>query len=358
MGNRFDSINRALTSNASTINTTMSTNVTVTGNLIVGNVYTSGNVGIGTASVSIGNALAVYGGNVYVGTSVYVGTNIIAPNVGSQLAIGTSTPSQTGGSSVAHVAGGNFKIDSNRQFAWDGTNPTYILGASGGGGTLTFNAGNSGSPVVLNSSGDVFIQSTTSSTSTTTGALKVSGGAGIAGNLNIGGTNTTISGNVGIGTSTIATGNAFAVYGGNVFFNGSTQLTSLGIGTPASGTTGEIRATNEVTAYYSDERLKAEIANIPDALAKVEKINGVTYTQNKLAEQFGYNDYRQQVGVIAQEIAEVLPEAIRPAPFDIDADGNSKSGENYLTVKYENIVPLLIEAIKELSAKLKKLEGK
>ena len=139
---------------------------------------------------------------------------------------------------------------------------------------------------------------------------------------------------------------------------GSAQIASLGVGTAASGTTGEIRATNEVTAYYSDARLKADITNIPDALAKVEQINGVTYTQNKLAEQFGYDDYRRQVGVIAQEIAEVLPEAIRSAPFDIDEDGNSKSGENYLTVKYENIVPLLIEAIKELSAKLKKLEGK
>ena len=54
------------------------------------------------------------------------------------------------------------------------------------------------------------------------------------------------------------------------------------------------------------------------------------------------------MGVIAQEIQEVLPEAVAFAPFDRDENDNSKSGENYLTVRYEKIVPLLIEAIKEL----------
>jgi hypothetical protein len=52
----------------------------------------------------------------------------------------------------------------------------------------------------------------------------------------------------------------------------------------------------------------------------------------------------------------VLPEVIKPAPFDTDENGASKSGENYLTVQYEKIVPLLIEAIKELSKKVELLE--
>ena len=77
---------------------------------------------------------------------------------------------------------------------------------------------------------------------------------------------------------------------------------------------------------------------------------------NELAETFGYNDYSQQVGVIAQEIQEVLPEAVAFAPFDRDENDNSKSGENYLTVRYEKIVPLLIEAIKELVNKVNELE--
>ena len=130
----------------------------------------------------------------------------------------------------------------------------------------------------------------------------------------------------------------------------------MGVGTGASGTAGEIRATNNITAYYSDKRLKKDIEKISDALSKLEKINGVFYTQNELAETFGYNDYSKQVGVIAQEIQEVLPEAVAFAPFDRDENDNSKSGENYLTVRYEKIVPLLIEAIKELLNRVENLE--
>ena len=63
------------------------------------------------------------------------------------------------------------------------------------------------------------------------------------------------------------------------------------------------------------------------------------------------------VGVLAQEIQRVLPEAITYAPFDRDEFGNSKSGKDYLTVKYEKIIPLLIEAIKELNKKIESLEG-
>ena len=122
----------------------------------------------------------------------------------------------------------------------------------------------------------------------------------------------------------------------------------MGVGTGATGTAGEIRATNNITAFYSDKRLKKDIENITNALSKLDKINGVFYTQNELAETFGYNDYSKQVGVIAQEIQQVLPEAVAFAPFDRDENDNSKSGENYLTVRYEKIVPLLIEAIKEL----------
>mgnify|MGYP003348102075 CR=1 FL=1 len=127
---------------------------------------------------------------------------------------------------------------------------------------------------------------------------------------------------------------------------------------PASGNvsvTGNITATGSITAFYSDERLKANVQPIENALDKVNKIRGVRYTQNKLAEEFGYNDYNPQVGVIAQEVQAVLPEVVSIAPFDMDINGNSKSGENYLTVKYEKIVPLLIQAIKEQQSSIDEL---
>lgn len=134
------------------------------------------------------------------------------------------------------------------------------------------------------------------------------------------------------------------------------QSNSVGVGTAASGTAGEIRATNQITAYYSDKRLKTEVAQITDALEKIEQLTGVIYTQNKLAEQFGYNNYEEQVGLYAQDVNAVQPQAVKPAPFDIAEDGSSISGEDYLTVQYDRLIPLIVEAIKELKERVQKLE--
>jgi trimeric autotransporter adhesin len=148
---------------------------------------------------------------------------------------------------------------------------------------------------------------------------------------------------------------------GTANVSSSAQIASLGVGTAASGTAGEIRATNNVTAYYSDERLKENIQQINNALEKVQSISGVYYTQNKLAEKYGYKNYERQVGVIAQEIKAILPEAVKPAPFDrimVEGKEISRSGEDYMTVQYEKLVPLLIEAIKELKAEVDELKKK
>jgi hypothetical protein len=139
---------------------------------------------------------------------------------------------------------------------------------------------------------------------------------------------------------------------------GNYQFGSIGVGTAASGTAGQIRATNTITAYYSDKRLKDEVSQIENALEKVNSLVGVIYTQNKLAEDFGYNNYEEQIGLYAQDVKAVQPQAVKPAPFDIDEDGNSKSGENYLTIQYERLVPLLVEAIKELSVQVEEIKKK
>lgn len=127
----------------------------------------------------------------------------------------------------------------------------------------------------------------------------------------------------------------------------SVQFGSFGVGTAASGTTGEIRATNNVTAYYSDERLKTKLGNIDNALSKVESLSGFYYEANEIAQALGY-EVKKEVGVSAQEVQAIMPEVVAPAPID----------DKYLTVRYEKLVPLLIEAIKELSEKVKVLENK
>ncbi len=143
----------------------------------------------------------------------------------------------------------------------------------------------------------------------------------------------------------------------HAYLGANMQVNSLGVGTGGSGTAGQIRATNTITAYYSDKRLKTELGKIENALDKIDQLTGIIYTQNKLAEEFGYNDYEEQVGLYAQDVKAVQPQAVKPAPFDIAEDGSSKTGENYLTVQYEKLIPLLVEGIKELRKEVKALKG-
>jgi hypothetical protein len=130
------------------------------------------------------------------------------------------------------------------------------------------------------------------------------------------------------------------------------------VGTTADPGAGAIYATGNITAYYSDARLKTVSGKIENALDKVAQLSGVYYTNNETAKSFGYDSDEVQVGVLAQDVEAVLPQIVKAAPFDLDVDGNSKSGENYKTVQYDKLVPLLIEAINELQAKVKALEAK
>jgi hypothetical protein len=119
------------------------------------------------------------------------------------------------------------------------------------------------------------------------------------------------------------------------------------VGTTASPGAGAIYATGDITTSYSDARLKDVSGKIENALDKVSKLSGVYYKNNELAKSFGYASDEPQVGVLAGEVEAVMPEVVKAAPFDTDQDGNSKSRENYKTVQYERLIPLLIEAIKE-----------
>ncbi len=133
-------------------------------------------------------------------------------------------------------------------------------------------------------------------------------------------------------------------------YNGSAYLSYF---------TGTLYNTGDVIAYYSDARLKTDIRKIDSALDKLDSINGYYYKPNELALQLNAaTDDKQKLGVLAQEIMEVFPEVIEKAPFDIDEKGNSKSGQDYMTVKYERLVPVLIQAIKELKQEINTLKNK
>ena len=145
-----------------------------------------------------------------------------------------------------------------------------------------------------------------------------------------------------------ATGAVTFSIGQAVATSSNVQFNSIGVGTAASATAGEIRATNNVTAYYSDERLKTKVGNIENALDKVKQIETMVYHANDVAVGLGYDASIIEVGVTAQSVQKVMPQTVAPAPID----------DRYLTVRYERLVPLLIEAIKELSAEVKLLKEK
>ena len=132
----------------------------------------------------------------------------------------------------------------------------------------------------------------------------------------------------------------------------------VGIGViPASKlhVSGDILATGNITAYYSDERLKTKISNIKDPLEIINKLNGFYYTPNDLARKNGIKNTDIEIGLSAQEVQKVLPEIVKIAPFDSERNKDgvivSKSGENYLTMSYERLVPVFVEAIKVLERK-------
>lgn len=217
---------------------------------------------------------------------------------------------------------------------------TYVYNSTK---TAWLRASTTGANLTANS---LSITSSTPSTSTSSGALLVTGGAGIQGNVNA---------PYFIGSGAFLTGISGGYSNATAFSYLSVSnisISSLGVGTSSFGNVGEIRATNFITSFFSDRRLKTNFKQIENALDKVNRLQGILYTQNELAETFGYNDYSQQVGVFAQDVQIVQPEAVKPAPFDIAPDGSSISGEHYLTVQYEKLIPLLIEAIKELQSEV------
>ena len=149
-------------------------------------------------------------------------------------------------------------------------------------------------------------------------------------------------------TFNISTSNPYAItMNQGVNTANSVQFNSLGIGAAASGTSGEIRAINNITAYYSDDRLKTRLGNIENALAKVMTLNGFQYEANETAQALGYT-VKPEIGLSAQEVQAVLPEVVVPAPID----------DKYLTIHYERVIPLLVEAIKEMSREIDELKKK
>lgn len=152
-------------------------------------------------------------------------------------------------------------------------------------------------------------------------------------------------------TNQLTNGAGFITGSGNITGSAGTftstsqnsQFNSIGVGTGGSGTAGEIRATNEITAYYSSDRdLKTNITPIEDALGKIRTLSGVMFdwTDEYIQARGGEDGYfvrKHDTGVIAQDVQAVLPEVVATRE-----DGT-------LAVKYEKMMGLVIQSINELA---------
>ena len=188
-----------------------------------------------------------------------------------------------------------------------------------------------------------------SSGSCTGNAASVTGGVYTSGNQTIAGTKTfssTISGSINgnAGTATWAdtvdvnnNNNAAANYYA-VWHSGDTLYSTNGIYFHPGNN--YVYATDFIAS--SDERLKNRIGNLDNALDKVCSLDGFLYTWNDQAES--EDKETVQVGVSAQQVQEVLPEAV------------NENDNGYLGVKYDKLVPLLIESIKELKSEIEELK--
>jgi hypothetical protein len=295
----------------------------------VANALTINNSGTGSASGSTYNGSAAQtisynsiGASPLAGSSSLTTTGTITSGTWNGSTIGVAY----GGTGVTTTpTNGALDIGNGTGFTRATLTPGTAIGVTNGGGSITIN----------NTGVTSAVAGTAISVSGSTGAVTINN-TGVT--SAVAGTGVSVSGSTGAVTFSI--GQAVAT-SSNVQFN------SIGVNTAGSGTAGEIRATNNITAYYSDDRMKTNLGNIPDALAKLKTLNGFYYEANEVAQAMGY-EVKKEVGVSAQQVQAIMPEVVAPAPID----------DKYLTVRYERLVPLLIEAIKELEAQVAELKAK
>ena len=184
------------------------------------------------------------------------------------------------------------------------------------------------------------------------GSIQVLGSSTVlsgSNSITIAGSSTPLGGTITLATITGGSGivsGSIQVLGSSTIHSGSAnnyQFNSIGVGVAASATAGRIDASNDIVAFSSsDIRFKENIVPIENALQKISKISGNTYdwkAENKIEHGYEGND----VGVIAQEIEEVLPQLVQ-------------TRENgYKAVKYDKLVALLIEGIKEQQTQIHSL---
>jgi hypothetical protein len=291
----------------------VATNLSITGGTTAGPTIhssTGSNVTFPTASGTVSGAVTI-GNQTFAGVKTFSST--IEGSVSGNAATATALQN------IRSINGVDFNGTANITLPTVNTSGNQTIG-----GTKTFS-----SAVILSAAGTA-----------TTHAVRADRSIGTSTGLSGGGN---LTANRTIALLNIAAGSSSS---GALFYNGTGRSPGRlygGTTNPVSTTrlnydgnlhVNALTAVGDVTAF-SDARLKADFVQIPDALAKVSKLTGYTYTRKDTG--------ARHTGLIAQDVQKVLPEAV------IDCG-------DHLTLAYGNMVGLLIEAIKELNAELEELK--
>ena len=276
-----------------------------------------------SGAVTLAGTLGVGNGGTGVTSSTGSGSNVLntSPTLVTPILGVASATSLTLGSALTVANGGTgiTTTPSNGQIPiGNGTNYT----------AATLTAGTAIS--ITNASGSVTIAGATSG---------VTAGSYTTANITVDAQGRVISASSGSGGSTVTpttTNATYYIVGSSATSGTLTAYISNTNAVSYNASTGALTAVSHVSS--SDERLKQDIETIAGALTKVETMRGVTYLRNGIRE----------IGVVAQEVERVVPEVV-----------HTEDGEyGYKSVSYGNMVGLLIEAVKELSAEVKELKAK
>jgi Chaperone of endosialidase len=326
----------------------------------VTNALTLNNIGSGAASGTTYNGSSAVtlsyntiGASPVAGSSSIVTVGIVTTGTWNANAIGVGY----GGTGVSTTpSNGQLLIGNGSTYTVASLGTGTGISTTTGSGTLTINntgvtsnvagtgisvSGSTGAVTITNSGVTSAVAGTGISVSGSTGAVTITNG----GVTSLTGTSNQVSVSGSTGSVTLSTPQSIGT-------SSSVQFGSFGVGTAASGTTGEIRATNNVTAYYSsDIKFKENIHDVPDALQIVCAIGSKIFDWNDeyLTSHGGEDGYfirKSDFGVIAQDVEKVFSRAVRTRP-----DGS-------LAVDYEKLSTLAFGAIAELLKRVEALENK
>jgi hypothetical protein len=333
---------------------------TLTGNVTVNGFVAVNGLSPAVNSVSLNGALTgqapqlqVYGSDANVGLSLITkGTGGVYISNGTQYLLGLPSTGTTGANFLTIYASSTGNPISLNATGTDANVSFYIVPKGAGAigligptnitGTVTASGVvNAGSFVASGSitGGGITAAGAITTTNSILASLDITAGR----NMSVGGALTT-GGALSVGTSLGVSGSITALGGGTF---GAAYTVSAGYANFATQVyTATVYSTGDVIAYYSDARLKEKLRPILDSKAILNGLNGYRFNWNKIGQELtGKNS--DEIGLVAQEVEKVLPQAVTLG-----------AGGEFKTIKYDRIVPVLVESLKECFKEIEALKAR